>query len=453
MPLPRTQLPPAFWDNLSELPLTKNALRELDRRNTQDFLHTQSPCPCLPRRPGIQRNTAQCLDYCSPTERERIRRFARIGGPNLSVLRGYRQEPSIVLEFGMSDRQSHLGRRKRGSASASECTSTEKSSPYDRAFQQLLIDSGIYPDNYEYPNGQVLPPPDNLEEIVQAIVKPRPSLSPSRFGRGDFKQFKRANARARKKWQVMSDVILPIIEGEVRDDSYVFGQVPFTNLEDPTGGLLVPGNPDRCYGARPEQLDRHVRTQLNKHIVPSTQHDPPIVPNFFLNVKGLDGTQAVAERQACYDGALGARGMNSLQTYSDPKSNADNKAYTLTSTYHGGQLKIYTTYPLPRASLGMRREFAMMQVKAYALTSDVDTFRAGVSAYRNARDWAKQKRDEAIKRANETAARDKRDTLPSSINSHHNLYDTTVRVDKDEDGDVDIDIDMPPAKRARGASR
>ncbi|KAI3343631.1 hypothetical protein F4824DRAFT_507430 [Ustulina deusta] len=391
-PAYQTQLPPAFWDKLSEVPLTKNALRELERRK--------------PRRPSTRPNTAQCFDYCSPTERERINRFARRGGPDLSDLRG----------LGMSDStQSHLGRRKRGSTSASSTlppTSTKKTSPYDGAFQQLLIDHGIYPDNYEYPSGQVLPPPENLEEIMQAIVKPRPSLSPSR--REDFEQFKRADARARKEWQVISDVI-PIIEGEVRDGSYISGQVPFTNLEDPTGGLLVPGNPDRYYGARPEQLDRQVRIQLVKHIVPSTQHDLPIVPNFFLTAKGPDGSPAVAERQACYDGALGARGMNSLQMYSDPGLDLDNKAYTLTSTYQRGHLNIYATYPLSRASLGMRREYATMQVKAYALTSDVDTFRTGVSAYRNARDWAKQKRDEAIERANETAARDKRDTISMEV--------------------------------------
>ncbi|KAI1132789.1 hypothetical protein F5Y10DRAFT_292457 [Nemania abortiva] len=400
-----TQLPPAFWDKLSEVPLTKNALRELERRK--------------PRRSGTQSNTAQCFDYCSPTERERIKRFARIGGPDLSDLRG----------VGMSDStQSHLGRRKRGSTSASSTlppNSTPKTGPYDRAFQQLLIDHGIYPNNYEYPNGQVLPPPKNLEEIMQAIVEPQPSLCPSLSSREDFERFRRADARARKEWQVISDVI-PIIEGEVRDGSYVSGQVLFTNLEDPTGGLLVPGNPDRYYGARPEQLDRQVRMQLNKHIVPSTQHDLPIVPNFFLNVKGLDGTFAVAGRQACYDGALGARGMNSLQRYGDPELDADDKAYTLTSTYYEGTLKIYATYPLSRASLGMRREYAMTQINAYALTGNIDTYRSGVSAYRNLRDWAKQKRDEAIKRANETAARDKRDTLPSSSNC--NLHDTTVKV-------------------------
>ncbi|KAI0201878.1 hypothetical protein F4808DRAFT_469180 [Astrocystis sublimbata] len=396
------RLPPAFWDKLSEVPLTKNAIRELERRNTKESLHTQFLGTPPPRRPITQRSVTQYLN--------RIRRFARRGGPDLSGLRYY-CGPSIASRAAMNNNlQSHLGRRKRGSADALESAptppraSTKKTSPYDRAFQQLLIDYGIYPDNYEYPNGQRLPPPENLEEIMEEIIKPRPSLSPSQFSQEDFQQFQRANARARQEWQAISDV-LPIIEGEVRYSSCVSGQIPFTNLEDLTDNLLVPGNPDRYYGARPEQLDRRVRIQLGKHIVPSTQHDLPFVPNFFLNVKGPKGSPEVAENQACYNGALGARGLNSLQAYSDPDLDSSNKAYTLTSIYQKGFLKIYASYLLPRADPGMRREYAMMQVKAYALTSDIDAFRIGVSAYRNARDWAKQKRDEAIQRANETVLR------------------------------------------------
>ncbi len=38
------------------------------------------------------------------------------------------------------------------------------------------------------------------------------------------------------------------------------------------------------------------------------------------------------------------------------------------------------------------------------MTSDRETFRKGAIAYRNARDWTKEQRDEAIKRANERAS-------------------------------------------------
>ncbi|KAI0187943.1 hypothetical protein F4808DRAFT_466292 [Astrocystis sublimbata] len=48
----------------------------------------------------------------------------------------------------------------------------------------------------------------------------------------------------------------------------------------------------------------------SRRIVPSTQPDLPVAPNFFLAAKGPDGSLAVVERQACYDGALG--GIRSL---------------------------------------------------------------------------------------------------------------------------------------------
>lgn len=35
------------------------------------------------------------------------------------------------------------------------------------------------------------------------------------------------------------------------------------------------------------------------------------------------------------------------------------------------------------------------------MTGNAETFRQGATAYRNARDWAKKQRDEAIRRANE----------------------------------------------------
>ncbi|KAK3304811.1 uncharacterized protein B0T15DRAFT_363760, partial [Chaetomium strumarium] len=61
-----SNFPPEFWDNLSKVPLTRRALRELDRRNsTQPALG-----PAVP---------AVCTAY--------LARFARHGGPDLRHLR------------------------------------------------------------------------------------------------------------------------------------------------------------------------------------------------------------------------------------------------------------------------------------------------------------------------------------------------------------------------------
>ena len=45
----------------------------------------------------------------------------------------------------------------------------------------------------------------------------------------------------------------------------------------------------------------------------------------------------------------------------------------------------------------------MNQLNTWGMTGNAETFRQGATAYRNARDWAKERRDEAIKRANERA--------------------------------------------------
>ncbi|OAX79917.1 hypothetical protein ACJ72_05760 [Emergomyces africanus] len=105
-----------------------------------------------------------------------------------------------------------------------------------------------------------------------------------------------------------------------------------------------------------------------------------MTPNFFLKVKECDGSAAVARRQACYDDALSARGIQSLQSYEQDNPVYDHKAYTITSTYHDEMLKLYISH---------------------CMTGNADTFRHGATAYRNARDWVKKARDALIKTANE----------------------------------------------------
>jgi len=308
----------------------------------------------------------------------------------------------------MSSSQSSSRGRKRGSTSTlnteptTKTTTTKSTGPYDRAFQQHLIDGGVYPDEYEYPDGRVPAKPDNWENINRRLSQPRPSLSPSQFSDGEFRRFKRADAHAFKEKQVTESVI-PVIEGKNKDAKCISGGIPFTNLDHLTDETLAPGNPDRYYGARPEQLDRRIRADLSGHIIPSTQHDLPILPNYFLEAKGPDGSLAVAGRQASYDGALGARGMQSLKSYGQDEPFYDNHACTITSIYHGGTLKMYTSHPSQPTSRGGRPEYYMTQLNTWGMTGNRETFRQGATAYRNARDWAKEQRDKVIKRANDRA--------------------------------------------------
>ena len=436
----RSQPPPDYWDNLSKIWLTERALRELNQRNSQPASSIPRSQYRRARRPFTRKFLAEpnnCrviepasefLRHCEPKTLKDIKLAARCGGLDLSDLKGASttRYPSMgdkvndafkfpapidPFDHTMSSSQSSSRRRKRGATSTldtrpttntTNTKTTESSGPYSRNFQQKLIDSGIYPDEYEYPNGRAPPEPDNLKEINQRLTQPRSSLSPSKFSIKDFKEFKRADAHVSKENKA-TKMIIPIIEGKIKDDKCVEGDVPFTKLKPLTNDILTAAKPDLYYGARPEQLNRQIRDELSSHIIPSTQDDLPIAPNFFLAAKGPDGTAAVARRQACYDGVLGARGMHRLQSYGDDKPMYDNKAYTITSIYSDGQLKMYTSHPIKPTDHRSLPEYCMTQLNTWGMTGNADTFRQGATAYRNARDWTKEQRDEAIKRANERA--------------------------------------------------
>ncbi|KAI8724318.1 hypothetical protein NCS52_00000600 [Fusarium sp. LHS14.1] len=460
--------PSHFWDNLSQLPLTKNALRELNRRTTAEprfRLHPEDRY----RRPRTRHAVAtrrktqplpaqEFLYQCSSADQAQLRRFARHGGPNLKDLRGYRQ----AIDPEMSSSQSSLGRRKRGSRSPSKAntTTTRSTGPYDRAFQQHLIDHNIFPDRYEYPDGSVPPEPENIDDICRALEQPRASLSPSLFSQDDFKKFKRTDAHATKESQVATSV-MPIIGGDPGDTKCIAGDVPFTNLEHLTDGSLVCAKPDLYYGAQPEQLHPKLRQELNNFVVPSTQSDLPIMPNNFVEIKGPDGSLSVATRQALYDGACGARGYHSVQALGAPELPFDNRAYTLTSTYHGGQLKMFAHHPIQPLTPGEQPGYVMTQLKAFAMTNDINTFRQGAAAFRNGRDWAKTQRDQAIAQANEKVSglriHNARTTPHSgTIEAARDLNEgpsTSVLEDSDTSADeLSLDFERP-VKRSRSPEK
>lgn len=149
------------------------------------------------------------------------------------------------------------------------------------------------------------------------------------------------------------------------------------------------GNPDFYHGAHPEVLKREIRDELSDLIIPSTQHDLPIVPNNSTAVKGPDGTLAVARRQACYDGAFGARSMQSVQSFRQTEPLYDGKAYAFTSISYGGNLKIFTSYVTEPASPEARPEYHMHQIRPFSMSDSPETWRQGATMYRNAIDPAK----------------------------------------------------------------
>lgn len=304
----------------------------------------------------------------------------------------------------MSQSSTQSRSRKRDYASSISGSSltgkTKSTTPYSAEFEQKLIDRGVYPDGYRAREGAKPSKPANMKEMQEALVQARSSLSPSKVSEEVFEEFQDNNRRAKSESTAMADVI-PMITG-VKDRQFeTAGDIPFNNLQRFDPELSVP-KPDKYYGARPDQIDERVRNDLDQYIVPSTSKQRPAAPNFFLEGKGASGRPDVAQRQASYDGAVGARAMWQLQNYGEPEVEHDDKAYTMSATYHlgTGTLQMFATHP---KCSGSRTEYCTTQIDGYYMIGTSENFRKGATAYRNARDWTRQQRDRLITNANAVA--------------------------------------------------
>ncbi|KAH7137578.1 hypothetical protein EDB81DRAFT_844130 [Dactylonectria macrodidyma] len=288
-------------------------------------------------RPSCLSPPTELAQDLTPAANRELARFARHGGPDLRDLRGYPPAANSHRPAGAMSSSSRSRATKSTDPTTlpttSRTTTTKKSTTaYNRGFEQHLTDHTVHPTwKSRKPN---------LEDTRAALAVPRQSLSPSKFSDGAFETFQDSNAQSKDEDDVKTHVV-PTIIGTRRTDHPFAMNTLFGNLEPLTDGTLAPANPDIYYGAYPEELDRSIRGKLTGHIIPSTMQDKPMAPNLFMEVKGPDGSAAVATRQARYDGALGARAMHALQNYGKEEPEYDSNAYSFSSTYHDGTLKLF----------------------------------------------------------------------------------------------------------------
>lgn len=252
----------------------------------------------------------------------------------------------------------------------------------------------------------------------------RASLEPDTFSQDDFKRLQKAYDLATS--EEAQSRTLDAIEGSLtlRSSHVKRGPVKSTNLTPLTPDNLVPGYPDRAYGARAEALDRSIRHALGHLILPTAAQDI-LCPNFIVHVKGPGGDPEVADLQAVYDGALAARGMEALWEFgsgTDGGVDADepaegqslpgsHRARTLVCTFAQGILRMYTVH-LYTCGGGLARPLQMAPVQSggvaystsrigtWVMYDNLQGFCEGAAAFRNGLEWAREQLDEAIRRAN-----------------------------------------------------
>ncbi|KAI0099338.1 hypothetical protein GGR51DRAFT_564986 [Nemania sp. FL0031] len=368
----RRNFAPEFWDNLSKVPLTARALREVDRRND---IHLRPPKPW----PGIFSGS--------------IARFARHGGPNILDLRGY---PARTLDTDTTSDSEMAKTTKKSSASS-----------HGREFEIHLNDHGIYLNNRKSK-------PRNVQEIINELERPLPSLLG--LSKEAFEDFQDKHEDV----DIEDDVMRGLVPALCGNTNILSKQnVLFTELTPITNEFATKPKPDFFDGCRLSDINRTIRNnqQMYPMIIPTKYLKAPVAPNFILEAKREDGDAAVLKRQACYYGAYGARAMHSLQNYCKKEPVYDGNAYALSATYNAGSetLWLYAHHITVPTSPGRRPEYHMTKLGGYTLTSKHQNFIEGVTAFRNARDLAKRYRDGFVKAANalgnptnETVTRKKR---------------------------------------------
>ncbi|MCJ1321015.1 hypothetical protein MMC15_006357 [Xylographa vitiligo] len=261
---------------------------------------------------------------------------------------------------------------------------TNKSfSPYHRAFQQVLVDSHVYPPYYGHPDNRGMPKPKNWDDINERLTRPRPSLSPSNFSTEEHEAFIRQDASAAEEIQVKTEVI-PIIRGTIEDPRTASGDILFTNL-DPLNAdeNFAPGKPDFFHGARPEQLDRRIT------------HRAGALDYSFYVARPAYRAEPLhrCERPRRF------RSRREPTSYAEPRY--DGKTRTIGTLYQNGLLQLFTSHPIQPASPGEPPSYYLNRLRSFAMCNTVESWRAGATRYRNSMKWAQEERDDAIRVANE----------------------------------------------------
>ena len=234
--------------------------------------------------------------------------------------------------------------------------------------------------------------PANYEKFQDRLRNPRASLEPSHFSEDQFEFFLDAMENALDESTVMSD-LFPTIRGE-----HIYPSTqnrPCKNWKPLVDANLVIPQPDFFDGVRKGSQYRQIREVLDTLIVSSTMYDCPFLPNFFGEAKAPRDSGDIAERQACYDGAFGARAMHHLQSYG-AEEKYDCNAYIFTFTYSRGLLEIYAHYLSQPDGPNTVPHYHMTRLGAWALQSSRQNFTEGAAAFRNLRDLARELREQFL---------------------------------------------------------
>lgn len=270
---------------------------------------------------------------------------------------------------------------------------------YDGAWEQHLIDFHFYP-----PHNHLTQTPANLDNIKARLSRRRPSLDQPRFSDDDYSEFKKNNADVKSKIAAQTLVFSTLV-GKL-DIPHEQGMT-FSNLEPLTDDTIPMPRPEFYDGLHPSRIECGLREELAGLIMPSKNPSAAILPTFLMTVAGKEVAHTKLMRAAWYYGVLAARGVYQLRCRIPLQTLNDKRAYVITADYNPGSLllNLYVTHMVLTSNPAAPVQYHTNTCGSWLLGNDAEAFRTAVSALRNAREWAREQREDLIRVTNGMAMR------------------------------------------------
>lgn len=371
----------SLYDHISPIRLQPHALKEFNRRN--DGI----PKPASPS-PGS--GFSNIPQHCQQATTE-LQRFARAGGPNLNDLRGYTLPTTISLKESEDLEMGPKREADNQGETESDSKRTKTSRAYDANFETLLGTRNVKLPDWNTPR------PANFDELVAIMKRPASKPVSREILNSEYEKIFKSIGQATSEDMVKTNVFTKIRGND--DEKY-----PNTMNKLCTGwARLFPdiklsrAKPDYLEGLSSDSESRLLRQQLKAYVAPL--ENGPCLPNFFLEMKGPDGTIECAMRQALYDGALGARGMLYARRAATTDNEFDEVAYTFSGLYASDNLRLYAHWLTQPLGVNTGHHYHMYTLGQFFLTTSAEDFQTAVMAFQNLRDYAAQLRTSIGKKA------------------------------------------------------
>lgn len=265
---------------------------------------------------------------------------------------------------------------------------------YTAALEQQLIDHFIYPPCYHLTQN-----PANLGDIQTRLNRRRPSLDQSCFSDDDYSEILKKDGEDKSKSSSQSLVFSTFI-GKL-DIPHVQG-ISLKNLAHLTDGSIHKPRLEFYDGVHPSKLGWELREDFAKFIEPSNNPSVPILPTFLMTVAAPPTGLKYLTRAAWYYGVFAARAIYQLRAHIPSQVLNDKRAYVVTAGYDPDStlLRLYTTHMVLTDNPATPFQYHTVVCGSWCLESGAETFRTAISALRNAREWARDQRDDLIRLAN-----------------------------------------------------